>query len=201
MKYHELKTDPAVFAAVAAGDKTHEIRFNDRDFQIGDVLHLRETVATGEAMRAGAPLEYTGRQAMREVSHIQTGYGLVDGWVILSFKKGEPRQGRRKEDAHPAGPLDWTEQRDAGAPGYVKFSQAHTHTDACYSEGTQVCGMAWPTPAGSPIEDAMMMLDADRARRLQERGPDRRVENLAVPVERRSGIDRRAHAAQEGGPA
>lgn len=84
-KTHELKTDPAVFDAVVRGAKTHEIRFNDRAFAVGDLLHLRETAATGEAMRAGAPIEYTGRQALREVSHIQTGYGLADGWVILSF--------------------------------------------------------------------------------------------------------------------
>ena len=198
MKYHELKTDPAVFAAVAAGDKTHEIRFNDRDFQIGDVLHLRETVATGEAMRAGAPLEYTGRHALREVSHIQAGYGLVDGWVILSFKQGEPRQGRHKEDALPGMPLDWGTP-DALHPGYVAPAGAHVHTDSCYSEGTQVCGMPAAAPLNPSVEDAMMTLDADRARRLQERGPDRRVENLAVPVERRSGTDRRATTGEKGG--
>lgn len=199
MKYHELKTDPAVFAAVAAGTKTHEIRFNDRDFQIGDVLHLRETVATGEAMRAGAPLEYTGRQAMREVSHIQTGYGLVDGWVILSFKQGEARHGRRKEDAHPDRPLEWGAP-DALHPSYTKVEDAgqHVHTDGCFTEGAQVCGIATPSKS---VQDAMMTLDADRARRLQERGPDRRVENLAVPVERRAGGDRRAQATKEGGPA
>lgn len=199
MKYHELKTDPAVFAAVAAGAKTHEIRFNDRDFQIGDVLHLRETLATGEEMRAGAPLEYTGRHALREVSHIQAGYGLIDGWVILSFKQGEPRQGRRKEDAHPDGPLNWNEQPDALYPGYVKTE--HVHTDACFSEGTQVCGMDRPAAPGAAVENAMMTVDADRARRLQERGPDRRVEQLSVPIERRAGSDRRTQPKQEGGDA
>lgn len=88
-KTHELKTDPIVFDAVVRGVKTHEIRFNDRGFAIGDLLNLRETVATGEAMRAGAPLAFTGRATMREVSHIQTGYGLTDGWCILSFSDAE----------------------------------------------------------------------------------------------------------------
>jgi hypothetical protein len=175
VKYHELKTDPAVFAAVAAGDKTHEIRFNDRDFQIGDVLHLRETVATDEAMCAGAPLEYTGRHAMREVSHIQEGYGLVDGWVILSFRQGAARHGRRLEDQHPDRPLEWG-QPDAMYPDYRSMPPVD-------------------------VQDAELVLNADRARRLQERGPDRRIENLAVPVERRAGVDRRAQPAQEGGPA
>lgn len=85
MKTHELKTDPAVFDAVARGAKTHEIRYNDRDIQVGDFLLLRETAATGAQMQAGAELAYTGRTAKRTVSHIQTGYGLADGWCILSF--------------------------------------------------------------------------------------------------------------------
>ena len=87
-RVHELKTDPAVFAAVLAGVKTHEIRLNDRDFQVGNALLLRETTATGADMRLlprTYPLTYTGRIATRIVSHIQTGYGLADGWCILSF--------------------------------------------------------------------------------------------------------------------
>lgn len=85
-KIHELKTDPAVFDAVARGVKTHEIRFDDRAFAVGDLLYLRETVDTGWTMaNTSAPLSFTGRQALREISHIQRGYGLVDGWCILSF--------------------------------------------------------------------------------------------------------------------
>jgi ribosomal protein S27AE len=86
MTTHDLKTDPAVFSAVWAGEKTHEIRLNDRGFKVGDMLTLLETKHTGEEMRNGAPLEYTGRQTWREISHIQTGYGLGEGWCILSFK-------------------------------------------------------------------------------------------------------------------
>lgn len=88
MTTHDLKTDPEVFAAVAKGAKTFEIRFNDRDFQVGDTLRLRETVSTGAEMKAGAPLVYTGHEVTKTVSHILTGYGLAEGWCCLSF--GEP---------------------------------------------------------------------------------------------------------------
>jgi hypothetical protein len=88
MHQHELKTDPAVFEAVMSGAKTHEIRLNDRNFDVGDVLLLRETIYTGAEMAKGAELLYTGRETRRTVSHIQTGYGLVDGWCILSFDLG-----------------------------------------------------------------------------------------------------------------
>lgn len=82
----ELKTDGPVFDAVWDERKTHEIRFNDREFQVGDRLWLRETVHTGEEMRDGHwPLVYTGRNCIRTVSHVLEGYGLLPGWVILSF--------------------------------------------------------------------------------------------------------------------
>lgn len=54
-----------------------------------------------------------------------------------------------------------------------------------------LAALSTPRQADPTPEDAMMTLDADRARRLLERGPDRRVESLSVPVERRAGTDRR----------
>lgn len=85
MRTHRLKTDPDVFDAVWNGKKTHEIRFNDRGFAVGDELVLQETRYSGAQMREGSPLEFTGRVTTRCVSHIQSGYGLGDGWCILSF--------------------------------------------------------------------------------------------------------------------
>ena len=96
---HELKTDAEVFQAVLDGKKTYEIRKNDRNFQVGDELHLKETVYTGEEMKArhngaypgemipGMPLEYTGRCIARYVTHVLRGpiYGLASGWCILSI--------------------------------------------------------------------------------------------------------------------
>lgn len=84
-KVHELKTDPEPFDAVWEGEKTFELRKNDRDFQVNDELFLRETVSTGKEMAEGAPLLFTGRSIIAEVSHILVGYGLQDGWCILSL--------------------------------------------------------------------------------------------------------------------
>lgn len=94
-RVHELKTDPEVFAAVLADRKTHEIRFNDRGFQVGDELLLRETAHSGTEMaaRPDIPLIYTDRAVRRTVSHIQTGYGLTDGWCILSFARRAQPEG------------------------------------------------------------------------------------------------------------
>lgn len=86
MTTHVLKTDPAVFDAVWNGSKTHEVRFNDRDFQVGDELHLVETTKPGPAMEA----LFTGRMITKTVSHVLSGYGIQDGWVILSFAAERP---------------------------------------------------------------------------------------------------------------
>ena len=39
---HELKILPNYFYDVVSGIKTFEVRFNDRDFQLGDQLLLKE---------------------------------------------------------------------------------------------------------------------------------------------------------------
>ena len=91
---HDLKTDPKVFQDVINGNKTFEIRFNDRDFQVGDELILKETKYSGEQMKNGNSLEFTGRQLIKNVSYVLSGYGLQDGWVILGIidKAGQQSQ-------------------------------------------------------------------------------------------------------------
>lgn len=42
MTVHKLKLFPEYFDAVANGIKTFEIRKNDRDYKVGDTLHLYE---------------------------------------------------------------------------------------------------------------------------------------------------------------
>lgn len=85
---HELKTDPEAFDAVAARLKRLELRLNDRDFMPGDQLYLRRTLHTGEAMRNGAPLVFTGEALLVAVLHVLRGpiYGLLEGWVIMSIE-------------------------------------------------------------------------------------------------------------------
>ncbi|WP_212784762.1 DUF3850 domain-containing protein, partial [Acinetobacter baumannii] len=85
-KVHNLKTDPEVFQAVVDGRKTFEIRFNDRDFKVGDELILLETIHSGEQMKQGMPLLYSGNELRKTISYVLSGYGLQEGWVILGIK-------------------------------------------------------------------------------------------------------------------
>jgi hypothetical protein len=42
MTVHTVKSWPQFFSAVSAGTRTHELRRNDRGYNVGDILELRE---------------------------------------------------------------------------------------------------------------------------------------------------------------
>ncbi|MBC2248311.1 DUF3850 domain-containing protein [Listeria seeligeri] len=72
---HCLKTKPMYFEQLLLGYKTHEIRKNDRNFQVGDKLDLKEWDAG-----------YTGRKLVFIITHI-TNYKQKNGFVVLSIQK------------------------------------------------------------------------------------------------------------------
>lgn len=75
---HDLKILPEYFNDVWEGKKTFEIRKNDRDYQVGDFLVLKEW--EGE--------EYTGSAIVVEVTYIFDDAKYVkEGYVILGFKR------------------------------------------------------------------------------------------------------------------
>jgi hypothetical protein len=41
MRHHTLKTLPPFYERVEANQKNFEVRKNDRDFQVGDIVHLK----------------------------------------------------------------------------------------------------------------------------------------------------------------
>lgn len=67
---HELKIWPAQFSAILAGEKTFEVRHDDRPYQVGDTLHLREWNPSPNKSRPGQPIGYTGAELRVEVSYV-----------------------------------------------------------------------------------------------------------------------------------
>lgn len=67
-KVHELKIWPEYFKEVRRGRKRFELRFNDRDYHVGDTLILKEWVPEHYAP-AYAP-GYTGEVVMVRVDYI-----------------------------------------------------------------------------------------------------------------------------------
>jgi uncharacterized protein DUF3850 len=76
---HELKTWPLFFKRVLTGQKNFELRKDDRGFEIGDTLNLKEWDPITN--------EYTGRTVLRRVTYILRGgeFGLEPGYVIMSI--------------------------------------------------------------------------------------------------------------------
>lgn len=87
MKEHELKTWPEYFIPISRGLKNFEIRYNDRNFQVGDILILQEYEPDSE--------EYTGREITAFVTFMMKAdkprgganpsSGINDGYVIMSI--------------------------------------------------------------------------------------------------------------------
>lgn len=78
-KIHDLKILSEYYSAVVSGAKKFEVRYNDRDYKVGDILLLREFDGSF----------YTGRKTCVKVTYVLHGgaYGLAEGYVILSILK------------------------------------------------------------------------------------------------------------------
>lgn len=76
---HELKCWPPHFAAIRSGDKSFEIRRNDREFAVGDTVVLKEF----------SPLDttFTGQTETRLITFLlsEEEFGVVHGFVVIGF--------------------------------------------------------------------------------------------------------------------
>ncbi len=79
-KVHNLKCWPEYFKEIAEGRKLFEVRKNDRDYKVWDILHLQEySPSTGN---------YTGQFIHMQVTFILDGgiFGVSEGFVVMSLK-------------------------------------------------------------------------------------------------------------------
>ena len=70
---HALKIYPEYYEAVKSGKKPFEVRKNDRDFKVGDILALNEFDPL-----EGEKGQYTGRATFQRISYIladETSFG------------------------------------------------------------------------------------------------------------------------------
>lgn len=76
-KIHELKIAPEYFEKLLSKEKTFEFRYNDRNYQVGDILKLKEYHDN----------KYTGRETSVQITYILQDFeGLQSNYVILSIK-------------------------------------------------------------------------------------------------------------------
>ena len=73
---HTLKIDPIYFQPVLDRKKTFEIRFNDRNYQVGDAVVLQEY--------DGKTDQYTGRSLSATITYV-TSYNQKPHFVVFSI--------------------------------------------------------------------------------------------------------------------
>lgn len=85
---HRIKTWPAYWDAVERGEKTFEVRRDDRGYQKGDILVLQRT----EENSAHSPVQtdYDGTvvyEIRKRVAYILTGgqFGIQPGYVVMAL--------------------------------------------------------------------------------------------------------------------
>lgn len=74
---HELKIESQYFKEVINGKKTFEIRKNDRNFKVGDLVKLKEIDENKE---------YTGNESVFEITYI-TDYAQKENYIVFSISK------------------------------------------------------------------------------------------------------------------
>lgn len=89
MAEHTLKTLEPYFDAVVSGDKTFDVRPNDRGYQKGDVLHLvrvdKPYNGTFHACNAGRCTKRRVTYVFGGDPHLPHDGGVKPGFVVLGF--------------------------------------------------------------------------------------------------------------------
>jgi len=81
-KTHELKLKQPYFDAVLNGRKTFEVRFNDRDYQEGDIVIFREVDRDGDPTPSIVRIK-------AEIGYVYRGIGLEGGYVAFSLRNAD----------------------------------------------------------------------------------------------------------------
>lgn len=94
MQTHELKTLPQYWDAVQRGEKTFEVRRDDRGFQKGDVLELVRTEYLPDPQWPLSGDRYGSKSLSTiraEVTYILTSgqFGIEPGYVVMGIRKLE----------------------------------------------------------------------------------------------------------------
>ena len=92
MKLHELKIKQEYLIDVALGNKTFELRYNDRDYQVGDLIRFID-ISVGYTSNDVEP--YIDENTLYRITYVLKNvekYGLDKDYCILAIKKLEIKE-------------------------------------------------------------------------------------------------------------
>ena len=94
MKLHELKIKHEYLVEVAIGVKTFELRKNDRDYQVGDLIHFVDIKDTKQNDKCDCDI-YIDNNTLYKITYVLKDvpqYGLDKDYCILAIKKLEVKE-------------------------------------------------------------------------------------------------------------
>lgn len=82
--HHDLKCEFPYFDEVACGDKPFEVRRDDRDFKMNDLIKLHEVMKVDSG-----PVKKTGKVLIVKITYILKGerWGIKEGFCVLGVKR------------------------------------------------------------------------------------------------------------------
>lgn len=96
---HEIKLDTQFCDAVLCGEKTFEVRMNDRGYQKGDWVRF---IPVGTLFH---PVNHPIKDKVYEITYVLSGWGLQDGFCVFAIQEieSEEQQERKTYDGHKVG--------------------------------------------------------------------------------------------------
>ncbi|HEM8068047.1 TPA: DUF3850 domain-containing protein [Klebsiella aerogenes] len=144
---HYLKIYPEFFSAVCTGVKRAELRKNDRDYRVGDTLHLMETPR--------GSCHQTGEFINVKITHIADVGEWMPGYVLLSIER-EAMDRKASMDSEVELPLDYLQGHKDGLEWAAQLADAnHPETgDWLYDDPSELAKAIRKGPDMPPAQPA-----------------------------------------------
>ena len=85
---HKVKIQKEYADRILDGKKTFEVRYNDRDYQVGDYLQYEVITSAWSSLR---DLDHKLNNALWEIIYIHSGLGMQEKYVVLGIKELEDK--------------------------------------------------------------------------------------------------------------
>lgn len=83
---HKIKIDKPYADAVLSGDKTFEVRYDDRGYQKGDEIEFT-VIDSKDVYDSSITHPLNGR--IFYITYVLHGWGIKDGWCVFGIKEKE----------------------------------------------------------------------------------------------------------------
>lgn len=87
---HHIKIHEEYADAILRGDKTFEIRYNDRNYQKDDLIVFHTITDFAESPRKCRYFSLDNHPLNKmifKITYVLSGWGLKEGWVALAIKE------------------------------------------------------------------------------------------------------------------